>query len=703
MSSLTITASAAGAWLWEQFSTPIAARAKGELKERWDQFKWKAAAEAYRKKIKTLHGTMQVMGMPRPVPLDDIFTDLYMLDKPTAFARFDIERLTTMSSDSKDRPVAERTNGLRLVVEKGKCNELPTEGKLKRALRTVDSTVYRAFDSKVQRTVLALHRIEETDKSSEAPSQPKDETGGNLFILGKPGAGKTTFLKYIALKAAEQTIDKVPIFISLKEWADSGLGLWPFILIQFDICDFPAAEPFVKELLRIGNAIVLFDGLDEVNQMSGDRDKQVTAIKDFAHKYNRAQCLITCRLAANDYTFTPFEYVEIADFGPEQIERFVSNWFRDNEGDKDEKTCRRFLTDFSLPENTGLRDLARTPLLLTLLCLAFNETLTFPRRKVEIYEEAVEALLKRWDATRRIKRDDIYRKLSPGHKENMLATIAAATYDKNQYFIPQHELEKLIVDYMHNVPPHRKNERFSGETILQAIAAQHGIFVERAHKIYSFSHLTLQEYFTARHIVTSPRTFTLHDLVMKGCRDDRWREVFLLTTSLLADASKFMRTFRSAIDGLFRNDEKFWALFAWANKQSTNATCPWLTRLRLLEEQNLGHFDGVIIDYYRACYVANELGLDALSETLTSLSFPASVDAISEWGEFENSLRVISRECKLDSKPAFDERQGSQLTIYLKATALFKDCLHLAFMDPEEKKTMLDGLCLPPAKYVTST
>ena len=39
-----------------------------------------------------------------------------------------------------------------------------------------------------------------------------------------------------------------------------------------------------------------------------------------------------------------------------------------------------------------------------------------------------------------------------------------------------------------------------GESILEAIAIQQGIFVERATGIYSFSHLTLQEYLTAQHI-----------------------------------------------------------------------------------------------------------------------------------------------------------------------------------------------------------
>ena len=345
----------AGAWLWDKYGKSIADKAAGAVKGLWLKFKWKAAAEKYRAKIKKQYDTMQIMGMAEPVSLDDIFTDVYMLDEPTAFGRFDIEFLKqTSAADPIAPPRAEKINGLRLVVEKD-----------------------------------------------------------NLFILGKPGAGKTTFLNYIAVKAAEQIIavkdadkriDKVPIFISLKEWAGSGLELLPFINKRFDVCGFPEAQPFVEELLKSGSAIVLFDGLDEVNQKSGQRDQQTREMKDFIEKYDRTQCLITCRIAANVYFFQSFKYVEIADFTEKQVKTFVGNWFRKKEGEKDEETRDKFLEEFAREDNKGLRDLARTPLLLTLLCLAFNETLTFPQRRVEIYKEALDALLKKWDSSRRIKR-----------------------------------------------------------------------------------------------------------------------------------------------------------------------------------------------------------------------------------------------------------------------------------------------------------
>ncbi|MEH2012321.1 hypothetical protein [Nostoc sp.] len=45
-----------------------------------------------------------------------------------------------------------------------------------------------------------------------------------------------------------------------------------------------------------------------------------------------------------------------------------------------------------------------------------------------------------------------------------------------------------------NAPQH-----LDGESVLNAIALQQGILVERAEDVFSFSHLTLQEYLTGQY------------------------------------------------------------------------------------------------------------------------------------------------------------------------------------------------------------
>jgi predicted NACHT family NTPase len=682
------------AWLWDQYGKAISANASAVLRNRWKRFRWRNAAEAYRSKIITLCGSIQIMGMAEPVSLEDVFTDVYVLDQPTAFTRFDIERLKRMSADSNAPPHAKRINGLRLIVQKGK------------------------------------EKAERTDTKS---GKGKPNLKGNVFILGKPGAGKTTFLKYIAIKAADRIIDKVPIFISLKEWADSNLELMPFIEERFTVCDFPDAQVFVEELLKSGSAIVLFDGLDEVNREGGQRDRQIFAINNFLEKYDRTQCIITCRIAANDYSFKPFTYLEIADFSERQIEAFVNSWFR-QDGEKDKKTAGRFLRDFAKEENSGLRDLARTPLLLTLLCLAFGATLTFPRRRVDIYEEALDALLKKWDATKRVSRDEIYRKLSPGHKENLLASVAAKTFKNGEYFIPQSELERLIVEYVKNIPPHDTDEETDGEVILKAIEVQHGLFVERTHRVYSFSHLTFQEYYTARHRVATGDHNNLRELVEEHSTDVRWREVFLLTTSLLPDATQFMISFYEGTESLLSGDAALFDLLAWAKERSDaiQADQPWLARLAYLfielfyPSRNphlhtaltlalrrsssifecyqaidldralariVGRSHTLATDIDRPADLARNLGLNEFADALLSLSSAAKTTSSRRRTVLIDQLRQqmqIHRNIGQSWKLTQTQKMG--LANYLNATYLLEDCLELATISLSTKKAIQNRL-----------
>lgn len=702
---------AAGSWLWSNYGKNIADKVFSVGKQKWDSAKWETAAKAYCSKLIKLYDSMQIMGMVEPVPLEDLFTDLYLLDKPTAFHRFNIEHLKEVLEGRRPPPKVSRVNGIELISEK--IQKRIVEKKKKSGTRWI-------------------------------------EVNRNFFILGKPGAGKTTFLKYVAVQAAQQKIDKVPIFISLKEWADSRLDLLLFIIKRFEVCNFPNGRPFVEELLKSGNAMVLFDGLDEVNQELGQRDEQTRRMKEFVEQYDSAQYLITCRVAATDYTFEPFTYVEIADFTEEQIGIFVANWFRNRKGEKDEETCNRFLVEFDKEENAGLRDLARTPLLLTLLCLAFNETLTFPQRRVEIYGEALDALLKKWDSTRRIKRDEVYRKLSLGHKENMLAHIAAATFEKNRYFIPQSELEKLITMYVRNVPPHDTTEIEDGTTILKSIESQHGIFVERAREIYSFSHLTFQEYFTSKYVVAN---FDRNELAkfIEHSTDRRWREVFLLTASLLSDATEFVSLFRQWIDELIANEPNLQKLLKHV-LESSNAIQKSARYVRAYYlyvnvyqlSQNLSLDRALERTLTRALYAARDGAiarafekdiseglvransrvkilyrttnrttsrghgaldqarrhvsvLTDLKKELSLLSLPKHHDGVAGWNNYAAYLRelIVAYNESATSWRLTDEEE-SVLEAYLDSADLLQDCLELAFMPPDEKTAMLASLYLPP-------
>ena len=389
-----------------------------------------------------------------------------------------------------------------------------------------------------------------------------------LVVLGKPGAGKTTFMKYLAMSCLGNRFhgELVPIFVTLKAYAEERgqPSLENYILTEFQKRE--VAEDVVKRLLKEGRALVLLDGLDEVKKEDDRRVKQ--DIDKFSRDWLKNRFAITCRIAAREYQFEKFTEVEVADFDDGQIKTFVNNWFRERDESKAERLLER------LKGNQPVKELAKSPLLLTLLCLVFGERNDFPPKRSELYKEGLEVLMKKWDAKRNIEREIIYKHLSPQNKEDMLGQIAFNTFVNGEYFFRQEDLQCQIKEYICNLPEASADPealRLDSEVVLKAIEHHHGLLVERARNIYSFSHLTFQEYFAAKAIDRGQQL----EILVQNISNPRWKEVFYLTAEMLWRSNDFLKLMKFHIDRILEEDEKLQEFLEWAKikAESVNTKC----------------------------------------------------------------------------------------------------------------------------------
>jgi hypothetical protein len=391
------------------------------------------------------------------------------------------------------------------------------------------------------------------------------EQHGKLMMLGQPGAGKTTFLQHIAIECNQGRFqgNYVPIFIRLREFTedakDAGdFSLFNYISHEFGCCRISQPDETLTKLLDDGRALILLDGLDEVPERH--REEVLRQIRKFVNS-SRNQFIISCRIAEGLSRFKNFTNVEVADFTLEQIDQFARKWFITfaKQSKCNEQEGLRKATEFmeKLNENNRIQELAVTPLLLTFICLVFQHKDDFPTKRSELYEEGLSILLNKWDKDRGIERDEIYHDLSQYYKTKLFSYVASVTFAQPPYYLFEKRIvQRHIADYLGKLPnanPNMEELLFHSEAVLQAIGIQHGLLIPRSKTIYSFSHRTFQEYFTARSIVTSSDQQALKQL-LKNIANPRWREVFLLITEMLPNADDLLEQMKQQVDRMLDSE-----------------------------------------------------------------------------------------------------------------------------------------------------
>lgn len=491
--------------------------------------------DVIRERIQRQYGTMRLLDMSQPIGLDDIYTNVNILEKITA------RRWLTMAE----------------LLE----------------LHNAELQDFERFG--LSRIVDSIPGIEAVEKYSR------------LLILGKPGSGKTTFLKHLAIRciSGDLYVERIPVFVTLKEFAEeagqpsileylrqifSSYGLASDLTVKTGILQsfLTWNKTSVEQLLKNGRLLILLDGLDEVRAL--DASRVLRQIRDFADRFAQNQIVLTCRIAAREYTFEQFTEVEIADFDNEQIVSFTSKWF--NSKDNLVK-AEQFVEE--LENNSRIRELATNPLLLTLLCSTFEESGSFPQNRSELYKEGLDILLKKWDAKRNIEREQVYKRLSLQRKEDLLSQIALNTFERGDYFFKEKAIEREISDYIRNLPSANtapEDLQLDSEAVLKSIEAQHGLMVERAQKIYSFSHLTFHEFFAARALALKPNLQQSFGQLTRRLTERRWREVFLLTVGSLSNADDLLRWMKNQVDQILVADQKLQDFLIWVEQKSSSVT-----------------------------------------------------------------------------------------------------------------------------------
>lgn len=401
-----------------------------------------------------------------------------------------------------------------------------------------------------------------------------------LVLLGEPGSGKSTALRYVATILADAGLNArmdiaehltgwplgrlLPIFAPLlplaQRFADDpascgdAQALWNYLS---DHLQSQGAKPglaaAVHAEVEAGHVLLLLDGLDEVAG-ADSRHKVVQAVQSFTAHYPACRVVVACRVRAYEgerntaWQLPGWPTATLADWTLGQMQRFVRAWYHNVAELRARTTTWRDERIASLTRALATREdlqrFGRLPLMMTVMALVHLNDARLPEDRAGLYDRCIDLLLGHWEVSGKDASEYgtlmSYIGLPDADVQSLRPLLGAAAYEAHRAAVKGEvgQLSRLVLRTMvveelkrrGHPNPAQAADRFLNYTDLRAGLIQ----ASDAGDAYIFPHQTFQEYLAGIALVGGadplPRILALRN-------DDRWRRPILLGIGSLARRS----------------------------------------------------------------------------------------------------------------------------------------------------------------------
>jgi formylglycine-generating enzyme required for sulfatase activity len=457
--------------------------------------------------------------------------------------------------------------------------------------------------------LLAARQTPPTRGVSGDDESPSPVTTTRLLLLGDAGSGKTTTLRYAALRLAEAyrrgdaallasdaaglhlylRRAPLPIYVRLTLFAAS---------IPADLRELPpqereryagaSADLFLTWLDREaarhceiqegalssligkndGNVLLLLDGLDE----AGDEQRRAylaQVIDNLARRYDKQRYVVASRTAGyGGLVYLP-DFLErhLSPLDEQEAQALLRKWFdavyarlhaigRRRQDAAADQVAQLWEV---IERNDRLRDMATNPLLLTVMALLQFNSVRLPDQRAKLYEKLIELLLDLW-RRQNVASDTLVTSVAQlASEQRRLEALALAMQQQPQQVREvtlRQAQEWLSPLYVERLKIDREEADRRVHDLLRRLAVDSGIIQQREER-YAFSHYTFQEYLAARALDSLDNRDGAPDSVaflLERSGDARWRETLLLAAGYWSNGQQIRKTERLLRGLLDRRD-----------------------------------------------------------------------------------------------------------------------------------------------------
>lgn len=391
-----------------------------------------------------------------------------------------------------------------------------------------------------------------------APMTEVVQRDRKVVVLGDPGSGKTTLVKWLARTCAlgsEAMAEKlgwgedvVPVVVPIGRYGaaleeDASLRLHEHMKRELERDDGEGFGDLMLERMKDGGCLVLLDGLDEIPD-AGRRLAAARGVSELVARCPQCRYVVTARIVGYEVCRVSGDvsHYVLRGFADEEIRQFARQWCEAYERAShkeavDLERARREaaeLTEAILDHgHSQVVEFARSPLLLTILALIKQTQVQLPVRRVELYDIALRTLMETWVRGRSLARGAKGVELDVGQSVRAWQRVAYWMH-KEKPAGTAHRTElinKLKEALIEEEGLSEKEAEETADSFLAAAAEQTGLLRERGPNTFGFLHQAFEECLAAMHIASPPHT--AFERAAPHMHDPRWREVILLTAGYI--------------------------------------------------------------------------------------------------------------------------------------------------------------------------